>query len=74
MLAPGRTASRVPAREGAVGKGERAAQFPGNPSITSDNICHIKSVGVGADWRAGNLSEFSITLSQCSLSRLGRSL
>src|SRR5947209_2306331 len=21
-----------------------------NPSITSDNICHIKSNGVGADW------------------------
>jgi hypothetical protein len=50
MLAPGRTASRVPAREGAVGKGERAAQSPGNPSITSDNIRHIKSTGVGADW------------------------
>ena len=22
----------------------------GNASITSDNICHIKSLGVGVDW------------------------
>jgi hypothetical protein len=34
--------------------GERIAAIPEAPkriSITSDNICHIKSTGVGADWQ-----------------------
>src|SRR5881409_1259259 len=31
-------------------KGRRRTQ-PSIQSITSDNICHIKSLGVGADWR-----------------------
>jgi hypothetical protein len=30
----------------------RPAFRPGAIPITSDNICHIKSRGVGSDWRA----------------------
>src|SRR5437773_12546609 len=39
-----------PAIHGVAGQERRHRTQPSIQSITSDNICHIKSVGVGSDW------------------------
>ena len=56
MLAPGRIASRAGVTEGAAVGPQRV--LADNPtSITSDNICHIKSLGVGSEEKPWSLEQ-----------------